>query len=363
MGIKRGMNPRVAEVGKVKLGRHRTDKKSKSGTLLPEKLDHFIVTTTEKDKAKTNFMLDDKVMSAIGENASEIQVIFPYDSIDKVFQTSFALYQGRSCMCRGDGVEAEMIFTKDGKPAAFTLLDTESEGDTVRKGEKRKIVCDPENCPMRKPDAQGATKCKVNGRLRMIIPASEKMNGHYILRTTSMYSVSFTTQALRDMKLQTGGTMNYETGEIEGGMLAGIPAKLHTFKTYTEKHGNVQVFSVDWDFSDKVKFQEAVLLENTHRTQFKIDMQKIEQLAIESGILEDRDDPAEVTAEYYPHQTEEAIERKNKIATGNITDRADAVLGKAEDAEIVADEAEEPEPTPEPEKQESPEEKGALDLF
>ncbi len=354
MGIKRGITPRAAEIGKLKIGRKNPKpRQGKNGQwFAPERLDHFIVVRTDRDQAKVNFLEDEQVMEALGAEPKEIPIILPFDDPELNFQTSFAFYQGRQCLCRGNGLEADMTFLKDGKPAAFTLLDTEELGDTVHKNEKRKIVCDPDTCPMMKPDATGATKCKPNGRLCCIIPASKRLNGYYFFRTTSWASVGYIMKALEDMKIQAGG------------ILKGVPAKLFFHKRASQDHGNVPAVTIDWDFDEVQNMRDAVVKELDYRNQFQIDVKQIEQKAIESGVLEDRDDAEDVVSEFYPHQTEEAIERKNKIATGNITDRADAVLGKAEEAEIIEEpEEQEPEKPIKPEKPKDETEKSALDLF
>ncbi len=354
MGIKRGIHPKVAEIGKIKIGEHDTKARTgQKGTwYAPKKLDHFKVVRTDRDQAKINFLEDEQVMKTLGAEPKEIPIILPFDDPELNFQTSFALYQGRQCICRGNGLEADMLFLKDGKPSAYTLMDTEELGDAVHKNERRKIVCNPNTCPNMKPDAAGATKCKPNGRLCCIIPASKRLNGYYFFRTTSWASVGYIMKALEDMKIQAGG------------ILKGVPAKLFFHKRASQDHGNVPAVTIDWDFDEVQQMRNAVVKEIGYRKEFNEDMKLIESNAVKSGILEDRDSPESVVNEFYPHQTEEAIERKNKIATGNITDRADAVLGKAEESEIIeAEEETEPEETPEPEKPKDETEKSALDLF
>lgn len=317
MRIKKGINPKVAEIGKIKIGRH-SEKKTGTGYHLPQRLDHFIIVSTEKDKAKINFLLDEQVMEALGEAPKEIPIILPFDDVDMNFQTSYALYAGRQCLCRGDGEEATRTFLKDGKPGSFTLLDTEDSGDTVQKNDRRKIICDPETCPHMRDGAKQA--CKPNGRLCAIIPSSKRLNGYYFFRTTSWNSIAFITKALDDMKEQSGG------------ILKGIPMKLFFFKKNTDSHGNVPVVSIDWDFDDMEKFRGAVIQERQFRLKYDLDIKQLENKAKASGILEDRDDPAEIEQEFYQQNTEEHQEQKKKIAT-SATARADSVLDSVSEAE------------------------------
>lgn len=322
----KGINPKVAEIGKIKIGRH-SEKKTQSGYNLPQRLDHFIITTTEKDRAKVNFLLDTQVMESLGTSEpKEIPILLPFDDVDLNFQTSFAMYQGRRCVCRGDGETATMTFLKDGKPANYTLLDTDKEGDSVQKDTRRKIICNPETCPNMQPDAKGATRCKPNGRLCTVIPASKRLNGYFFFRTTSYNTIAFILKALDDMKEQSGG------------ILKGIPMKLFFFKKNTDSHGNVPVVSIDWDFDQIDKFRQAVIQERQYRLDYGINIKQLEDKARVSGILDDHDDPEDVVKEFYPETTPENIKHTNKIKK-DIGSRADSVLDgvdkkDAEDVEV-----------------------------
>ena len=50
MAIKKGLNPRFAEVGKIKIGGKGETKKTSGGKdfQIPVRYDHFVVTTTER---------------------------------------------------------------------------------------------------------------------------------------------------------------------------------------------------------------------------------------------------------------------------------------------------------------------------
>lgn len=350
--IKKGINPKVAEIGKIKIGEHSV-KKTQSGYHLPKRLDYFRIVTTEKDSAKINFLEDKQVMDTLGKEPKEIKILVPFDDVDMNFQTSFALYAGRQCICRGDGFEADRTFLKDGKPGYFTLLDSEDLTDTVKKNERRKVICDPETCPHMQKEAKQV--CKPNGRLCTIIPASKRLNGYYFFRTTSWNSISFITKALDDMKDQSGG------------ILKGIPMKLFFFKKNTDSHGNVPVVSIDWDFDDMEKFYKGVEDQRLFRIEHKINIKAIEDKARQSGILEDTEDPAEVEQEFYSQNTEEFQETKKKISA-DVKSRADSVLDAVTEEiqpeeEVKADESGEPLPEASNEEKEAepvkPDDKGA----
>lgn len=152
----KNLTPRLAEVGKIKIGMLGDLRESKGGKKfrLPKKLDHFIVTTTDKGN-DGNFILDQSVMKAIGDNPTEISIRLLFDDIDLNFHTSYQYYHGRKCLCRGDGEKAERVLNA-GKP--------------TEKKETR--ACDFQSCEFAKKGS-----CKVSGILSCSLPDSEYLGG------------------------------------------------------------------------------------------------------------------------------------------------------------------------------------------
>ena len=319
--IKSGIRKKIAEVGKIKIGGKGKETTSKNGKKfsLPVKYDHFVVTTTER-ASDGNFVVDNAVMQRLGKNPKRIKIRLLFDDIDLNFNTSFAWYQGALCMCRGDGETAERLFTKSGKPKTCEIIDGP---ETVSAGEKRRIKCNPETCPLAAQDDKGTSKCKPSGILSCIIDAAPQVGGVYRFRTHSWNTVAQVLGSLEFIKTLTGG------------ILAGIPMVLQIVKKATEAHGNVTTVAITVDAEDYVKTRELAFREAENRNRFAIDMSKVEKEAKNTGFLIDTDDPEDVSAEFYTTD-DTAKEKKETMAAASIADRATLIT-----QEVIQDGAKE----------------------
>jgi len=358
MGIKKGLTPRLAEVGKIKIGGNGEERKGSKGMYrLPVRYDHFVITTTERlpDKQGGNFVPDLELMEKIDPKENwkdgqtfgqpkEIPIIFLFDDIDMNFRTEYAYYQGAKCMCRGDGEIAERLYLKAGKHKVLIIIgQAKITGDPVydkietqvKEGEKHKIVCDTEKCPFAQPDAKGVTRCKPSGVLSCMIPASMNIGGVYRFRTHSWNTISNILASLELIKT------------ITGGILVGLPMKLQFLKKATSDHGNVSVVNVVFDGESQQKMRELAFIENKNRIEFGVNMLQIEDNARKTGFMQNTDSDSDIEAEYYTVPEEE----KPPI---NITDRAELVLDSKGDGFVVSsgpEEETELEPTIEDEQE------------
>lgn len=180
------MDLQLAEAGKIKIGKKQPPKANSdpNGFRPPMKLDHFIVTTTEKDKKTGDMKLDEKVMRIIKDDCRVLKVSLPYDTIELNFQSSYARYTSSKCLCRGDG-------------------------KTARDDKGNIIPCDPKTCEF----ALGKT-CKPSGILSVILEDAPGIGGVYKFRTTSWNSIRNIYSALHFITTKTGG------------ILAGIPLNM-----------------------------------------------------------------------------------------------------------------------------------------
>jgi hypothetical protein len=308
--IKTKTPPRLAEVGKIKigmLGKEVEAKQSKKKFRLPIKLDHFLVTTTDKGP-DGNFMPDKSVMKKLGDTPTEIPIRLLFDDIDMNFFTSYQYYHGRKCVCRGDGETAKRVH-KQGTP----------------KEEIRDIQCNFETCEFAKK-----SKCKVSGILSCSLPDSEYLGGVYRFRTHGWNSVSGILAALQFFKDNTNG------------VLQGLPLKLKFLKKNTEEHGNVPMVAIVLDKVELLEMREIAMEEARNRERLGVDIKMIEDSAVKSGFMEDTDDPADVEAEWYPDADSDP---------GTSADDLEHELtGKKEAAEVVEDDPPEPGPEQEPEQ-------------
>lgn len=151
---------------------------SRKGTQFrpPAKLDHFLVTTTEKD-ANGDLIPDQTIMDSIGDNCTEIPVMLLYDRPELNFLTSYAYYDSAKCKCRGNG---EVAVNADGLA----------------------IPCDPQTCP----DAI-AKRCKPNGILSVMLIDAPRVGGVYKFRTTSWNTIRNVLSSIELIRSLTDGVL------------------------------------------------------------------------------------------------------------------------------------------------------------
>lgn len=351
--IKKGLNKRLAEVGKIKIGGKGEEHKKTGGNgtyRRPVRYDHFVITTTERDPKTGNYIPDAQLMKAIApENGkpTEIPVVFLFDDIDMNFNTSFAFYQGAKCICRGDGEKASRLFDKKGKPSVFKITDNES--GTTEAGERHEIICDPDTCPMMQEDKNGATKCKPSGILSVLIPMSMNIGGVYRFRTHSWNTISNILASLELIKT------------ITNGVLVGLPMKMQYLKKTTVIPGTntpttIGTVNVVFDGETQQEMRQLAFTELKNRSEYGIDILQLETRARQAGFMEDTDDPADVEEEFYSSVEDQEPEEKK-----DIKDRASSVLGNVDPSNVI-DVSEDPEPEIpyEPKNNQIPEKKESI---
>jgi len=259
----KGLPLRLCEIGKIKIGGKGKLVKSKSGKefRVPAKYDYFVVTTMEKDK-DDNFIPDKSIMEKIGEKPRELKVRLLFDDIDLNFQTSYACYKGKKCFCHGDGETATRTAEKN-------------------ENEKIQVPCDPTTCPYM---IDG--HCKVSGILSCLLPESGTLGGVHKFRTHSYNSIMNILGSLSFLQMASGG------------ILMNLPLKLIMVDKQTEEHGTVKTVNLVFD-GDVNLLTKAVSFESRRRNIGRIDVAQIEHQGRASGILDDTDDPEDVSDEFY----------------------------------------------------------------
>ena len=281
--IKKGIRPQLAEVGKIKTGYKGKTVTSTNGKNFrpPKKLDYFVVTTTERD-ADGNLIANKDIMERLGEKPRELRIRLPFDSVDKNFFTQYQFYTGAHKVCSGDGETAERLILKSGKQR-LPFDDGEKEVN-AKEGQRIKIKCDPENCPIYNRESGG---CKVSGILSAFLPDADDLGGVYKFRTHSFNSVSSILAALNYFKANTGG------------ILQGLPLKLVMVKKTTNEHGTINYATVVIDGTEIRGLRQLAVEENQSRKLLGTDVQAIEQAAEESGFFTDTDPEDVIDAEFY----------------------------------------------------------------
>lgn len=193
----KNMVPALLEFGKIKIGNK--GKLVRDTFRLPQKLDHFLITTTEKDSSD-NFILDDELMDKIKEHnktekLTSIPIVLLYNDIDLNFVSRYVCYRGTTRWCSGDGETAFRVGTKN-------VL------------EQRECPCERCAPEYKGEDGKGKGKCKASGCLSVLIQGAEVVGGVWKYRTTGFNSVRAITASLLLIKNQTGG------------LLAGLPLEM-----------------------------------------------------------------------------------------------------------------------------------------
>jgi len=181
----------LPEFGKIKAGTKGEEIVSTGGKKfrLPKKLNHYIVTTTERDE-DGNFMLDNELMDNLkksgaildtDKNIVGIPIRLLYNSIDLDFHTRYAAYVGGKCVCSGDGEKGR---TRDG----------------------RDVKCP---CKQQDNDYEGKDKCKANGRLICLIDGAPVVGACHILRTTSINTVKSILASLAFIQTAASGNLAF----------------------------------------------------------------------------------------------------------------------------------------------------------
>src|SRR5690606_32045285 len=111
MALVKGLKPKLSELGQIKIGRKGEEKQSKYGKTFraPEKLDHFIITTMEKDALgdrKPDFALMEKLAKDFGSDDGKLRqlpIALLSDNLEEVLSQAYCYYAGKRLGGRCDG--------------------------------------------------------------------------------------------------------------------------------------------------------------------------------------------------------------------------------------------------------------------
>jgi len=316
MGV-RNLNPMLVERGKIKIGMKGAARQSKSGGSyqMPQKLDHFLVTTMERGQ-DNNFVRDSEIMGILGENPREIPITLIYEDINLNFPARFACYNGKKLACTGDGVQA--VYTD-------------------ANGGKEIIPC---SCGRQLPTYNGKDKCKLTGTLSVIITGADVIGGAWKFRTTSYNSVVGILSSLSMIKT------------MSGGVLAGIPLVMKLSpKSVTDPIGGNQqtIYVVSIEYRGSVQSLReigySILLKNQ---QFGIKIQDLEnqaKLLIQHEADAYESDAEEIVGEFFPEQ-QPGYEPEPAQPTNRKTTSFSHLVTKAEAEPAQKPEPEKPSPAP-----------------
>lgn len=275
--------PSLPERGKLKIGVKGREITSRQGNKFqpPEKLDHFVVTTLDRDQAG-NFRRDERAHARLGDKPTEIPVRLLYDDPALNFPTRYAAYKGRMLWCCGDGEEAYRVVAapQAGQPTHETV----------------KCPCHRQN-----PEYSGPDKCKMNGSLSVLLEGAGGLGGVWKFRTTSYNSIVGLMSSMSFIR------------SITGGPLAGIPFKLFVQpkQVTSPVDGRQQTIYVvgltfDGDVTTLQQLGHGIALDRakTHMSIAHIEDEARRMLALPPppNAPLPGDDAADVVEEFYPEQ-------------------------------------------------------------
>lgn len=258
MGIKEEMI--LQRIGNIKMGMKGPEKKKQSGDgtyRIPMKLDHFIVTTMERDE-NDDWVPDSAAMKILGKKPTELPVFVPYDNPWAIFPHEFAWWTASRRQCHGNG-EIAMRFRDDSN-------------------EEFEMPCVCEKFTEEKV-------CKKRGILNVMLEISGKIGGVHQLRTSSSNTIRNIKASLALLRTLTGGP------------LAGIPLTLTIQELKVHPPGakgavTIYVAGLEFRADTSLKISTVAQLQGYAQTQVQARISvgtdiKALEVATESGLNAD----------------------------------------------------------------------------
>ena len=264
------LTPRLAEVGKIKIG-GKSERKTGTGFLLPEKYDHFEIATLMKD-AEGRLVMDDEMNKTIGVDCKALDIYLCYDDPTMNMPTFYSWFVKSKLVCMGNGEKA---------------MRTQEDGS------KEERECNPKTCA-----AYKEKRCKPYGRLSVILASANRIGGTYIFRTTSWNTIRNVLSSMAFIRT------------ITGGVLAGIPLRMTLLPMTVNPHDvghNVKIYVVNIEFSGKMDdLKQSAAIEVERRMQLGMNMKSIEAADtgfIKSHVVEEVEGEAEdIAGEFAPEE-------------------------------------------------------------
>jgi hypothetical protein len=281
---------RVVELGKIKIGK-KADDDAGRGWRAPQKLDHFVITTMERD-AKGDLKPDTRLMQALAneqkcspDQLKEIPIAFLSDDIEDVFPTAYVAYMGKVCVGRSDG--ETITWLADPKKNWEPLKEPRVVENTNRFVETHTYK-DKRGNDIRLFKPHGTLNC-------VIAAADAKWGGVYKLRTTSIISIEQIYSGLVQVQ------------QLTRGFLRNVPLRIVVRPMQVAPNGNattVYVVHVELRGADLNAVQQHVIqaaqLEVQTGRALVAARSEYQKLLRAPGEDEDEDEQADVAEEFHP---------------------------------------------------------------
>ena len=298
--------------GFIKIGKKGKMITSKNGKEFrpPQKLTHFQLVTTEKDK-NDNYIIDVDLQNKIKKSGNcvldgeerliGIPIRLLYNDTELNFPNKYVSYVQGKLNCTGDGEESQK-----------RIDNFEVDHDCP--------------CPRSKSGYDGKDICKPSGSLLCIIDEAGLFGQAHKFRTTSMNTITGIIGGIELIKAATGGR------------IAGLPLMLTMNAKNTITPGGipttVYIVSICFRGDMGALRQEVLQLINTDK-QYLIDMDEVEEKARDEIIdnqIDTEEDEKEFVEEFFPDAIDVNSEPVKTVEKVEKTEQDDKQEDKTEDA-------------------------------
>lgn len=274
------IKPSLAQAGSIKIGKlgeSRVSQSTNQPFRLPQKLDHFVVVSAERDE-NGDLIVDGGIMASLAANGyadrdgnvRTIPVIVHSDDREEVFRTSLSAYSGSTLLCTGDGRTGQRVDDKTGEVSEVAC-------PCPWYGAERGQVCKP----------HGVFSCSIN------LPERAIAGSVHRFRTTGTISISQLLGSLITIQ---------EICNREIGTMRGVPLVLRVGPRTVSPGGKKTTVYVVWAelrAESITRAQQAALTATNTREALGLTTGPMEALPAPVAI-DDPIDVADVSAEFYP---------------------------------------------------------------
>lgn len=288
MALAQLLQPRICELGKIKIGGLGEKRKSQSGGeyRMPVKHDHFRVTTLQRNK-DGDLIEDAALMSSLADYADgdgklrQLPISLLSNDVEEVLQAAYIWYNGKKLAAKSDGTTLTIHFDREKKEWLKA---------------PKSMPWEPRFAEAAGPD--GKPLFKLHCTLNVVVASPmARFGGLYKFRTTSRITSDQLYGSLVHLK------------QLTGGILRGLPLRLVVRPVIVSPEGKtttVYVVHVELPGSDiaaiQAKALELARFEVTAAKELAAARTEYKRLVCAADQFADDEEEEEVAQEFHPHQ-------------------------------------------------------------
>jgi len=282
------LNPRVCELGKIKIGGLGASRKSSGGGTyrLPEKHDHFTITTLQRN-GTGDLAPDAPLMKALADGGfadpdgkiRRLPVVLLSHSIPEVLQVAYLWFNGKKLAGLGDGEKLTLFFDRQKNEWFKKPIETDWDPDVTEW-----------------KDPKGNRLFKLHTTLNCVIASpAARWGGYYKFRTTSVISGNQLYGSLLHVR------------QLTGGVLRGVPFELVVRPMQVAPEGIVSTVYV---VHLEIVGSDLAAIQGRARDQVQLELSTAKQVAASRveylkalkapDEFDDDSDEEETAAEFHP---------------------------------------------------------------